>query len=256
MDGPPRPGPSPSEPPGIDPDLVVPDEGDAFVPAQHIPRPADWRPGDPGDWEVSDAADRLALDGLRRIIGGRVGRRSELAAPDARESAVLVALVDTDAGPGFVLTRRSWELRHHRGEVSFPGGGRDPGDADLVATALREAHEEVGIDPRDVEVIGELDHLITVSSDRFIVPVVGVVHRLRGLRAQTSEVDEIRVVAAVDLLRPGAHREEIWQRSVGDRLVEHPVNFFDLPPDVVWGATAAMLRQLFDLVLGSAASSG
>ena len=162
---------------------------------------------------------------------------------------MLVTIVDAAAGPELLLTRRSWALRDHRGEVSFPGGGRDPEDADLVATALREAREEVGLDSGHVHVVGELDHLVTVSSDRFVVPVVGITSSIDGLVAQPSEVEAILVVPAVTLLAPGVHHEEIWRREIDGVVIEHPIQFFDIPGDIIWGATAAMIHQLFELVL-------
>ena len=162
---------------------------------------------------------------------------------------MLVTVVDDTDGPQLLLTRRSWGLRDHRGEVSFPGGGRDPDDIDLVMTALREAREEVGLDPRHVRVIGELDHLVTVSSDRFVVPVVGVTSSIEGLVAQPSEVEAILVVPVARLLAPGVHHEEIWRREIDGVTIEHPIHFFDIPGDIIWGATAAMIHQLFELVL-------
>jgi len=159
---------------------------------------------------------------------------------------VLAAWYERDGEPTVLCTRRAWDLRTHRGEVSFPGGGEEPLDTDLVHTALREADEEVGLDPASVQVLGELDHLTTVTSDRVIVPFVGVLDEApRGLVASPAEVDSILEVPVSALVRPDAYREERW----GPPEIDHPVVFFEINGDTIWGATAAMLRQFLHLVL-------
>ncbi len=162
-----------------------------------------------------------------------------------RPSAVLAALYDdADGLATVVLTRRSAHLRAHRGEVSFPGGGAESGDADLVSTATREAHEEVGLDPAAVEIIGEIDHLQTVTSRSYIVPFVGALAGRPDLVASESEVAAILHVTLAELLDPTIYHQERW----GLPPLEHPISFFELDGDTVWGATAAMLRNLLELV--------
>ncbi|HKY15504.1 MAG TPA: CoA pyrophosphatase [Microthrixaceae bacterium] len=215
--------------------------------AQIIPRPDQWRPGPEAPWVDQDpgTAD-LGLDRIRSVFSGRSGAPSPVELDGARRSAVLAAFFEIDARTQVLLTRRTWDVRTHRGEVSFPGGGEEPGDGHPVATALREAHEEVALDPSTVEVVGELDHLSTVSSDRFIVPIVGILAGPpRGLVPQPSEVDAILEVPVADLLEPGVHREERW----GPTQIDHPVHFFEIEGDTIWGATAAMLRQFLLLML-------
>ena len=128
-----------------------------------------------------------------------------------RASAVLAALYDDGGDAHVVLTRRAWHLRTHKGEVSFPGGGRDPGEA-LIDTARREAWEEVGLDPGSVEVIGELDHLSTVTSGSFIVPFVAEIPGRPELVANPSEVEAVLHVPLSELLR--ARRLPL--RALGD----------------------------------------
>jgi 8-oxo-dGTP pyrophosphatase MutT (NUDIX family) len=160
---------------------------------------------------------------------------------------VLAPLYEEDGQVKVVLTRRAQHLRSHRGEVSFPGGGQEPGE-DLVRTALREAHEEVGLDPDDVEIIGELDHLATIMSRSFIVPFVGALPARPALVPSPAEVALILHVPLDDLLDPDAYHEERW----GIPPMDRPLVFFDIEGDTIWGATGAMLRNFLALVTGTA----
>ena len=157
----------------------------------------------------------------------------------AKASAVLIALADGPQGPEVLLTRRSWEVRTHRGEVSFPGGRLDPGETPVDA-ALREAHEEVGLDPAQVSVRGELEHLNTVVSRSYIVPKVATVPERLTLRAETMEVDRVMWVPLAEFTRPDTYRSEVWGVGATDRLL----HFFELDDETVWGATAHMLVDL------------
>lgn len=170
---------------------------------------------------------------------------------DARPSAVLAVLADGPDGAEVLLTRRSMEMRNHRGEVSFPGGRLDPGES-YVAAALREAHEEVGLSPSAVEVVGQLHPIGTWVSRSWIVPIVArlvaplpVVPELRG---QTNEVDRVLWVPLHDLTQPGTFREEWWRTTLGER----PIYFFELDDETVWGATARLLHQLLRVAHGLA----
>lgn len=181
------------------------------------------------------------------MAGAPPARRSPLDGTGVRASAVLAALYDDHLGRAtVVLTRRAQHLRSHRGEVSFPGGGAEPHDADLWATALRESHEEVGLDPATVERLGEIDHLRTVSGRSYIVPFVAALPGRPDLVADPGEVERILLVPLADLLADGVYREEHW----GLPIMERPIAFFEIEGDTIWGATAAMLRNLLVLVLG------
>ncbi len=154
-----------------------------------------------------------------------------------------MALYDTAYGPEVLLTRRAWHLRTHTGEVSFPGGRMDPDDDDLVATALRETHEEVGVAPALVEIVGMLDPISTVSSSAAIVPFVGVLNARPTVVPSADEVDDVLHVPIAELLDPAIYREEFWDRPGNPDL---PVTFFELVDDTLWGATARVLRSLFE----------
>lgn len=163
-------------------------------------------------------------------------------------SAVLVLLYEHDGEPWVVLTRRAAHLRHHGGEVSFPGGRQEPGDADLWATALREAAEEVALDPATVRPGGRLDRFVTVGSRSLVCPFVASVEGRPELVPDPAEVERVLHVALSELTDPDAWREELW--SLGPRLGgERALTFFELPGDTVWGATAAVLRRLLTLAI-------
>ncbi len=159
--------------------------------------------------------------------------------PDARVSAVLIALVDGPEGAEVLLTRRSMHMRNHRGEISFPGGRLDPGETP-IETALREAHEEVGLDPTIPAIVGELAHLNTIVSRSYIVPVVSVLDHRPALQPRTGEVDRVLWTPLTELTRPGTYRMERW----GSPPMDRPLHFFELDDETVWGATAHMLVDL------------
>ena len=150
-----------------------------------------------------------------------------------------------------VLTRRSAHLRAHRHEVSFPGGRQHPGET-LTETALREAREEVGLEPSVVEIVSELDHLATVSSGSSIVPYVGVIGGRPDLEPDPAEVEAVLHVTLAELLDPAIFREERWGLAPFDR----PIYFFELAGDTVWGATASMLVDLLSRITGTEAEPG
>ena len=212
------------------------------------PRPSSVEPGGPAPWaDLGDADRQPDLAAVRFSIAplgeGRPFTGGDLA---RKPSAVLVPVYEEDGTVHVVLTRRAWHLRSHPGEVSFPGGRCDPGETP-VQTALREAHEELNLDPSSVEVVGELDHLATVSSGSLIVPVVGVLSGRPELVPAPDEVDAAIHVPLTELLTPEVWREELWDaREWANHSggVQPITFFFELEGDTVWGATANMLREL------------
>jgi 8-oxo-dGTP pyrophosphatase MutT (NUDIX family) len=189
---------------------------------------------------------RLEAADIAKVIEARgPGRHRAPELEGARHSAVLVALYDGPDGAEVLLTRRSQALRNHRGEVSFPGGRMDPGET-AVDTALREAHEELALDPALPRVVGELDHLSTVASSSRIVPVVATLPERPEVRPSAAEVERVLFVPLHDLLTPGTYRQEVW----GAPPLERPIIFFELDDETIWGATARMLAQLLGLALG------
>ncbi len=157
---------------------------------------------------------------------------------DLTPASVLVAIV-LGPEPGVLLTRRHAALRRHAGQVSFPGGRRDPGDRDAEAAALREAWEEIALPPDTVELLGRLPDQAT-GTGFLITPVLGLVERLPPLRAAPLEVDAIFRLPLAMLLDPEAPQRR--EAALGGRMRE--VWVWPHPEHHVFGATASILVQL------------
>jgi 8-oxo-dGTP pyrophosphatase MutT (NUDIX family) len=226
---------------------------------QKIPRPYNARAGGPPPWvDLPGDRRRPTVDDVRSALAAlgpaRPSRRvvvQGLPSP-GRSSAVLAPIYDAPTADGsvgahVVLTRRTWGLRTHSGEVSFPGGRVEDGESP-VDGARREAKEEIGLDPSLVEIVGELDHLATVSSGAEIVPFVGALPGRPDTTPSPIEVEAVLHVSLAELLDPAIFREEIWTFPGGH---DQPITFFELVGDTVWGATASLLRQLLGIVTGT-----
>jgi 8-oxo-dGTP pyrophosphatase MutT (NUDIX family) len=171
--------------------------------------------------------------------------------PQARAAAVLAPLYAVDGKPHLLFTRRTAHLRSHSGEISFPGGGRDPDDPSLEETALRETREELALDPARVEVLGALPCVFTVVSNYLVLPVVGWLGAgLPALVPNAYEVAEVIEAPLAALADPAIFHEEIWARQG----VRRPVRFYDLGPYRIWGMTAQVVHTLLGLLPGAEAA--
>ncbi len=154
-------------------------------------------------------------------------------------AAVLLPIVMRSSGAGLILTRRTEGLRHHGGQISFPGGRIEPGDASPLAAALREAHEEIGLDPDLTEALGYLDPLATITGFR-VVPVLGILHDAPQLRVDPSEVAEAFEVPLDFVLDP-ANLQEHAREYRGRMRHYHVIQWQHYD---IWGATASMIANL------------
>jgi 8-oxo-dGTP pyrophosphatase MutT (NUDIX family) len=211
---------------------------------QRIPRPPSFRPGGPPPWAALDPEKRrFTLDDIRSRLADlppAVDKGPKVAGSQA--AAVLMPLYEAGGETRVVLIKRPETMSSHRGEIAFPGGKFEPGvDSDLRVTALREAHEEVGLAPGDVEIVARLDGIGTVASRFTITPFVGFLGAPPALTASPGEVVRILEVPLSDLLDPDAYREERWDTHTAD----FDVHFYDLDDETVWGATARILTSFF-----------
>ncbi len=192
---------------------------------ERFAQPELWLPEFPGDGP--------ALDSIREPV----------------VAAVLLALVQRDDGLHVLLTQRTDHLRDHAGQISLPGGRSEPTDADPVATALREAAEEVGLAPERVQVIGQLPTYTTVTN-YVVTPVVAIVTPPLNWVLDTFEVAEVFEVPLQYLMTPAHHQRHVFSFDGGQR------QFLSMPwrgtaadgsarDYFIWGATAAMLRNLY-----------
>jgi 8-oxo-dGTP pyrophosphatase MutT (NUDIX family) len=193
---------------------------------------------------------------MKRVLGAL--RRAPDALPSpwepptgALRSAVLVPLFEEEGQAWVVLTRRAQHLRAHKGEVAFPGGRQDEGES-LMDAALREAREEIALDTNVVEIVCELNHLATVSSNSSIVPYVGILpYRPVNLEPNPDEVEAVLMVTLDELVQDDVFRTELWDwPETAGPAGERPIHFFDLYGDTVWGATGRMLVNLLSISLG------
>jgi len=155
-------------------------------------------------------------------------------------AAVLVPLYLIDGELHAVLTRRRADLRRHAGEISFPGGREDASDSDLIHTALREAQEEIGLDPEAVTVAGALSPIPTIATSYAIYPFVGLIEPGHDWRPSATEVERVLEMSLTDL-RAGYGRRRLLRRGVPFRT-----DTFVVSDELVWGATARILSDLLE----------
>ena len=181
---------------------------------------------------------RTELEGRLRDVLLTPQAAGELDVRGRTDAAVLVALYLSDSEPHVVFTKRREDLRRHPGEISFPGGRADPDDADLEATALREAEEEIGLAPSAVEVIGALQPTPTIVTGYAIYPYVGLIDPGMQWTLSPGEVAAVLEFSLADL-RAGYGRRRLVRRGVPLRTDTYVVG-----DDLIWGATARILADL------------
>ena len=176
------------------------------------------------------------------ILRQRVAQQADR--PGFRQAAVLLPLYQDEAGPHLVLTKRTELVPTHKGQISFPGGGFEEADGDLLTTALREAQEEIGLRSEDVEIVGTLDDTVTVTSRHVVRPFVGIVPHPYPYRLDPFEIERLIHLPISTLLRGAPFREETWEREGGAVTVF----FYDHDGDTVWGLTARILKHFIETV--------
>jgi 8-oxo-dGTP pyrophosphatase MutT (NUDIX family) len=181
------------------------------------------------------------VDQVRKILNTRERRTIEQ--PSLARAAVLVPLFKKGEGCHIVFTKRSDNVRYHKGEISFPGGVFDEEDGELQRTALREAFEEIGLRESDVQIIGLLDDIITVT--QFIVtPFVGLFPYPYPFKLSPIEIAELIEVPLLSLLGEDRFSEKEIIRGTQKEIVYA----YQYENHIIWGATARILKQFLDLI--------
>ncbi len=158
-------------------------------------------------------------------------------------SAVLIPIYYKQGQYYILFTKRTERVKDHKGEISFPGGAYEERDRMLVNTALRECAEEIGLVPEAVELLGELDDFVTITSGYIISPFVAAIPRPYPLKVDPREVEEVIEVPISALLDKDCLRQET--DTIDDQVV--PACFYQYQGKVIWGATAKILNQFLDI---------
>ena len=215
---------------------------------QKIPRPPAARPGGAPpwpEWLTHDERPRFTADDVRRAVAELPDLAPVLGPPVKGEAGVLAPVFDEHGEARIILTRRGEWMRSHSHQVAFPGGRAEPGE-EPVDAALREAHEEIALDPHAVKIVGRLTRLTTISDPQgSIHPFVGVLpHGRPHVEANPDEVERVFDLPIADLMEVGCFREEVW----GIAESERSIYFFELDGETIWGATARMIYELLTLL--------
>jgi 8-oxo-dGTP pyrophosphatase MutT (NUDIX family) len=182
------------------------------------------------------------INQIQNLLSSR--QRKVIEHPPFSHAAVLVPLFQKDGDCHLLFTKRSEEVKYHKGEISFPGGVVDEEDRELIHTALREAREEIGLKENDVQIIGVLDDIVTIT-EFIVTPIVGLFPYPYPFKVSEVEIAELIEVPLASLLKKDCFNErEIFRGS--EREI---VYAYQYGKHIIWGATARILKQFLDLIL-------
>ena len=181
------------------------------------------------------------IDRIQDILSTRERRVIEL--PPFSRAAVLVPLFKKGEDCHLLFTKRSEEVKYHKGEISFPGGVADEEDSELISTALREAFEEIGLKENDVQVIGVLDDIVT-TTEFIVTPIVGLFPYPYPFKISQVEIAEL-IEVPLSFLLSG---DNLSQREIFRGDQNEIIYFYQYGTHTIWGATARILKQFLDLI--------
>ena len=172
--------------------------------------------------------------------------------PNHINAAVLVPLYLQDGHYQVLFIQRTNNVRHHKSQIGFPGGAYEESDGSLLATALRESWEEIGIIDSDVELLGQLDDMLTVSTQYIISPFVGIIPWPYDIKLDCFEIEESFSIPMGDLMNPSCLHQE-YSGDGEEKALTYAYHYKD---KVIWGATARILRQFLSIIYKLEGSSG
>ncbi|MCA1834428.1 MAG: CoA pyrophosphatase [Actinomycetota bacterium] len=183
---------------------------------------------------ASSLRDRLAA-----VLQGR--EKAALDLEGQVPAAVIIPIFERDGEPWMIFTRRTQHVKHHKGEISFPGGARDPQDETIQATAIRETVEELGIDSAMIDIVGELDDYPTFVTNYLISPFVAMIPEDHSFSHSEREIDEIIELPVREMAT--AVRTEDWS----ERGRPFPMYFYESRGYTIWGVTGHILQRFFSI---------
>jgi 8-oxo-dGTP pyrophosphatase MutT (NUDIX family) len=181
---------------------------------------------------------------IRKVLSDR--RRKIVSTKRRTRAAVLLPLFQKGDRYQVLFTKRTDRVKHHKGEISFPGGVVDEGDEDVEATASREIFEEIGLPRENMEILGKLDDAITISSAYLITPIVAEIVYPYPFSINEDEIEELIEIPLEAFLEEDRWTEEIYAN--GNKKI--PSYRFEYEGRIIWGATARIMRQFLDILFG------
>jgi 8-oxo-dGTP pyrophosphatase MutT (NUDIX family) len=181
------------------------------------------------------------IESMKKMLSSR--KRRVIEHPPFSHAAVLVPLFQKEEECHLLFTKRSDEVKYHKGEISFPGGVVDEEDRELINTALREAHEEIGLKESDIQVIGLLDDIVTIT-EFIVTPIVGLFPYPYPFKVSEVEIAELIEVPLSFLL----NKECLSERTILRGGQNEVVYAYQYREHIIWGATARILNQFLDLI--------
>jgi 8-oxo-dGTP pyrophosphatase MutT (NUDIX family) len=191
-----------------------------------------------------DSRKKDFIDQIRTTLSSR--QRKVIEHPSFARAAVLVPLFEKEGECHILFTKRTDQVKYHKGEISFPGGVFDEGDLELERTALREADEEIGLKENDVHLMGILDDIVTIT-EFIVTPFVGHIPYPYPFKTSPIEIAEMIEVPLSSLLEKDCFSE----REIIRMGRKEMVYAFQYKDHVIWGATARILKQFLDLISSS-----
>jgi 8-oxo-dGTP pyrophosphatase MutT (NUDIX family) len=184
------------------------------------------------------------IDQIQNLLSSR--QRRVIEHPPFSHAAVLVPLFQKEGDCHLLFTKRSEQVKYHKGEISFPGGVVDEEDKELINTALREADEEIGLKESDVQIIGLLDDIVTIT-EFIVTPIVGLFTYPYSFKVSEVEIAELIEVPLASLLEEDCFSEREIFRGGQNEIVYA----YQYGKHIIWGATARILKQFLDLISSS-----
>lgn len=182
---------------------------------------------------------------IRKVLSER--KRRIVSTKRLTRAAVLVPLFQKGDRYHVLFTKRTNRVKHHKGEISFPGGVVDEGDEDVEATALREIFEEIGLPGENMEILGKLDDAVTISSAYLITPIVAEIAYPYPFSINEDEIEELIEIPLEAFLEEDRWKEEIYTNG-GKRILSYR---FEHEGGIIWGATARIMWQFLDILFGN-----